>query len=125
MHMTLRRAFGRVSESQMRGIQDFLVELIPSTAIDSYFAHWPADFKEKMSEELIERLNDAEGEYAACTADGEIARIPMLLTQKVTALLGRREIEESTIGAILGVVLSELERMQLNELICVYAQVRR
>ena len=125
MHMTLRKAFGRVSVAQMKGIQDFLIEFIPATAIDSYFAHWPSNLKEKMIGEFMERLNDAEGEYAACTADGEIARIPMLLTQNVSELLGRSEINEQTVGEILEIVVSELEGMQLNKLIDALRQVSR
>jgi hypothetical protein len=122
-HMTLRKARGQVSDMHLQKLQDFLIILIPATAIDSYFAHWPSHLKEKMSKEFGERLNDAEHEYSECDADGEIARVPMLLAKNVLNLLDRKEIDESMVRGILEVVVHELEGMQMKELIQAMEQI--
>ena len=63
MHMTMRYAFGQLSESQIRKLQGFLGPLIAGTAIDSFFLHWPEDLKDKMRSEFYNNLNNAELEY--------------------------------------------------------------
>jgi hypothetical protein len=47
----------------MAKTQEYLSQLIPSTAVDSYFAHWPEDLKAQMIEDFIDNLNDSEVEY--------------------------------------------------------------
>ena len=63
MHLTMRHAYSTLSTPQVQKLQEYLALLIPSVAVDSYFAHWPDDVKEKMTGEFIEKLNDAEIEY--------------------------------------------------------------
>jgi hypothetical protein len=63
----LRQAFGNLTKEQTQKLQDFLGPLISSVAIDSYFAHWPEDLKQKMTDEFYQKLNDAELEYTECT----------------------------------------------------------
>jgi len=123
--MTLRKARNRVSDAQLKKLHDFLFALIPVTAIDSYFAHWPPHLKEKMNREFVDRLNDAEREYTECDADGEAVRVPMLLGKNVFDLLDLREIHDSTVKSVLGVVMSELEGMRMNELIHAMKQIDR
>ena len=48
MHLTMRSAFSQLKEQQIERLQGFLGPLISSTAVDSFFAHWPQDLKEKM-----------------------------------------------------------------------------
>jgi len=117
MHMTLLKVVGRVNSAQLQKLQDFLILLIPATAIDSYFAHWPTHLKEKMNDEFIERLNDAEREYTECDKDNKIAPVLMLLAKNIFDLLGLEEFDESKVRIILEVVMRELEGMQMNKLI--------
>jgi len=60
MHMTMRSAFGRLSEPQIKKLQGYLGPIIVGTAINSFFLHWPEDLKEKLRSEFYEKLNDAE-----------------------------------------------------------------
>jgi hypothetical protein len=66
VHLTLRQAFGNLTKEQTQKLQDFLSPLISSVAIDSHFAHWPEDLKQKMTDEFYQKLNDAELEYTEC-----------------------------------------------------------
>lgn len=66
MHMTMRSAFAQMSEQQIAELQEYLGPLISSTAVDSFFAHWPEDMKEKIRDEFYQKLNDAELEYSRC-----------------------------------------------------------
>ena len=67
IHLALRQAFGNLTKEQTQKLQDYLGPLISSVAINSYFAHWPEDLKQKMTDEFYQKLNDAELEYAECT----------------------------------------------------------
>ena len=66
-HLTLRSAIiTGLTESQIKKLQGFLGPLLASTAIDSFFRHWPEDLKEKLIDEFYAKLNDAEIEYSEC-----------------------------------------------------------
>ena len=64
MHLTMRSAFSLLTEQQITGLQGYLGPLISSTAVDSYFAHWPENQKEKILSDFYSKLNDAESEYS-------------------------------------------------------------
>ena len=66
MHMTMRSASVQMTEQQIQKLQGYLGPLISSTAVDSFFAHWPEDMKKKIRDEFFDKLNDAEMEYSAC-----------------------------------------------------------
>jgi len=66
IHLTLRQAFGILTKEQTQKLQDYLGPLISSVAIDTYFAHWPEDLKQKMTDEFYQKINDAELEYTEC-----------------------------------------------------------
>jgi hypothetical protein len=63
MHLAMRSAYVALSEDQMHKVQEYLAGLIPSVAVDSYFAHWSEDLKQRMVGEFIQKLNTSEGEY--------------------------------------------------------------
>jgi hypothetical protein len=67
MHMTMRQAFAGLTAACLQELQTYLGPLISSVAIDSYFAHWPQDRKERMISEFYDKLNDAELEYTQST----------------------------------------------------------
>ena len=66
MHITKRQAFAVLSAPRMEKLQGYLDPLISSTAIDSYFAHWPEDLKQKITRDFYEKLNESEVEYSDC-----------------------------------------------------------
>lgn len=66
-HLTLRTAVAKgFTESQIEKLQGVLGPLVASTAVDSFFRHWPEDLKTKMRNEFYGKLNDAEVEYSEC-----------------------------------------------------------
>lgn len=66
MHLAMRSAFSQLTEQQIEGLQGYLGPLISSTAVDSFFGHWPEDLKEKIRSGFFAKLNDAEVEYSTC-----------------------------------------------------------
>ena len=64
MHLTMRSAFSQLSKEQIASLQGHLGPCISSIAVDSFFAHWSENLKEKMRNEFYEKLNDAELEYS-------------------------------------------------------------
>jgi hypothetical protein len=63
LHLTNRYAHKVLSSEEMSKLHEYLGPLVSSVAIDAYFAHWPADLKERMLGEFYEKLNTAELEY--------------------------------------------------------------
>lgn len=66
MHLTMRSAFSQLTESQIGRLQAYLGPLISSTAVDSFFPHWPEALKEKIMADFYSKLNAAEIEYSEC-----------------------------------------------------------
>lgn len=66
MHLAMRSAFSQMTERQIECLQSYLGPLICSTAIDSFFGHWPENLKEGIRSDFYTKLNDAEIEYSAC-----------------------------------------------------------
>lgn len=127
MHLTMRHAFARLTEPEIRKLQSYLAPLMSSVAIDSYFAHWPDDLKEKMTDEFYEKLNIAEVEYTECTKFDSPEQGDERLTQKLRALfmkLGSNVSELSghgneiaVVAAATEVAISEWKSMNLDALI--------
>lgn len=66
-HVTLRTLDAHdFTEPQFRTWQTFSSPLLSSTAVDSFFLHWPEDRKAKIRSEFYEKLNDSEVEYSEC-----------------------------------------------------------
>lgn len=64
MHVTNRLAFANLTQEQREYIQKIIGPIIVSTAIDSFFAHWPDNLKNNMTSEFYSKLNDQELEYS-------------------------------------------------------------
>jgi hypothetical protein len=133
LHMTLRHAFGLLREPQMKKLQSYLGPVISSTAIDSYFGHWPDDLKEKMACEFYGKLNDAEIEYANCTQLDASAKGEDIVGKKLKVLLGKLASNVSRLaegnrqsaeGMLLveRVVFSEWESIQFHSLLRAFAE---
>lgn len=66
-HLSIRTALVTgFTEPQIANVQRFLGPLLSSTAVDTFFEHWPKELKRKIRSEFYDRLNDAEAEYAQC-----------------------------------------------------------
>jgi hypothetical protein len=131
IHLTLRQAFGNLTKEQTQKLQDYLGPLISSTAIDSYFAHWPEDRKQRMTDDFYQKLNDAELEYTECTN-----QIPLDLSKdkderskyifralftklsfNVANLAGNDNNNLTLIEPVMEVAMNEWMRMRLDKLI--------
>ncbi len=126
MHLTMRDAFVQLAEPQIRKLQSYLGPLISSVAIDSYFAHWPHELKQKMTSEFYDNLNDAESEYTEATKFDSREQGKHRLTQKLQALFmklgsnvsnlsGHGE-DSAVIMAVAHAAINEWERMGLGTL---------
>ncbi|MFZ0739388.1 MAG: hypothetical protein WBL70_08850 [Candidatus Acidiferrales bacterium] len=67
MHHAMRVASGVMSEREVKHLQEHLGPLIASTAIDSYWQHWPDEIKSGLIVEFYKNLNAAEVQYATCS----------------------------------------------------------
>jgi hypothetical protein len=116
-HMTVRRAFGYISEMQLRLLQGYLGEALTNAAIESHYRDWPTDHKNKMAEEFIDRLNESEREYSALDEKGEILEVLMVLTRHTLETLGLEEVDEAKAEAVLKIVVDELVAIDMDKLI--------
>ena len=84
-HLTVRSAVtSGFSEDHVRGLQGFLGPLLVSTAVNTFFRDWPDKLKDGLWNDVYEKLNDAELEYAECR--GLVSAVEPLST---TTLIGR------------------------------------
>ena len=122
MHMSLRASFARLTEEQIKKMQNFLGPIISSTAVDSFFQHWPNDLKEKIQSEFYENLNDAEIEYSTCK---ELFSEEKLLTgnslfsklaQNISNLIEDNN-NPAILTAVLNVSMREFTDMKLDVLV--------
>ena len=74
-HLGLREAFLQLSDGQRDKVLKYLLALIPPAAVDSYFAHWPDDLKQKMTGEFVAKLTESQNEYLEL-AKGSTAEKP-------------------------------------------------
>jgi hypothetical protein len=128
MHLTMRQAFGSLTKEQIQKLQGYLGPLISSVAIDSYFAHWPEDLKQKMTGEFYEKLNDAESEYTECTQFDSSKEGQERIKDKLRALFVKLSFNVANLACndennlaltvpVMDVALNEWTKMRLDKLI--------
>ena len=127
MHLTMRHAFGKLTETQIKKLQDYLGPLLSSIAIASYFAHWPEGLKQKMTDEFYEKLNEAELEYTKCTQFDSLKQGQERITEKLRSLfmklasnISELAVDREDIAIIVpvaNIAINECEGMQLDSLI--------
>jgi hypothetical protein len=128
MHMTMRQAFAALSTVRLEKLQAYLGPLISSVAIDSYFAHWPEDQKQRMIGQFYEKLNETELEYTECTQfetelEGEErakAKLKALFMKVASNVAGLAVEDDKDIGVIAPVIktaISEWKNMKLDALV--------
>jgi hypothetical protein len=127
MHLTMRYAFVSLTGAQTKKLKDYLGPLISSIAIDSYFAHWPENLKQKMTGEFYDKLNAAELEYTECTQFDSSKQKKERLNEKLRALfiklasnISELASDEKDIAIVLPVTeiaINEWEKMQMDSLI--------
>jgi hypothetical protein len=93
MHLTMRTASTYMTEQQIKHLQGFLGPLISATAVESFFAHWPEELKEKIRNEFYDNLNNAELEYS--TSKEMFSDKNPLTGDSLLAKLGRNISEKS------------------------------
>jgi hypothetical protein len=128
MHLTMRQAFAQLTEPQVEKLQAYLGPLMASVAIDSYFAHWPDDMKEKMMSEFYEKLNQAELEYTESTQFDSAKQGDNRLTQKlrslfmrlgsnISSLSGNGESDIAVVMPVVEIAINEWKKMELDKVI--------
>jgi len=128
MHLAMRSAFVQLTEPQLKKLQGYIGPVMSAVAVDSYFAHWPNDLKEKMVSEFYDKLNSAELEYSECTKTASIGQARPTLAEKLQALFmklgsnismlsGHDEDDLAVILPVSDVALQEWKRMRLDDLI--------
>lgn len=122
MHMTLRAAFDKMESQQIEKLQEYLGPIITGTAIDSYLGHWPQDIKDKLTNNFIDGLNDAELEYAA--AKRLATKGSPFDSETIIFILGKRIADDAnspsnpvTISMAGLMAMDELIRVKFHELI--------
>ncbi|PYJ35969.1 MAG: hypothetical protein DME88_00270 [Verrucomicrobia bacterium] len=127
LHMTMRQAFAVLTESQIQALQACLGPLISSTAIDSYFAHWPQDLKGKITGEFYEKLNRAEVEYSTVTQSdtarqgeglfaAKLRALFMTLGSNIASLAVNDEKDLTVIVPVTQAAITQWKDMRLNSL---------
>ncbi len=116
-HMATRKISRYAGDALMGRLVNYLGGAIPSVAVESYFSNWPIDFKNNMLSEFVDLLNEAEKQYTALDATGEIMPVLMLLTRHVLEMLGVKEADETKASEVLKVVAGELNGMDMDRLI--------
>ena len=124
-HMVARRVSRNVGDELMSKLVGYLGGAITSVAIESYFSNWPVDHKEKMASEFVDLLNEAERQYTAIDATGEIMPAFMLLTRHVLELLGVKDFDETKASEVLKVVCGELDGIDMERLILNLKQLEK
>jgi len=128
MHMTMRQAFAGLTAARLQELQAYLGPLISSVAIDSYFAHWPQDRKERMIGEFYDKLNESELEYTETTQfetelQGEermktkLRALFMKLASNVASWAVDDENDFSVLPPVIELSLREWKNMKLDALI--------
>ena len=128
MHMTMRQAFAALSAARLEELQTYLGPLISSVAIDSYFAHWPEDRKQRMIGQFYDKLNETELEYTECTQfetdlEGEertkakLKALFMRVASNVAALAAENEKDITVVAPLVTTVFSEWKNMKLDALV--------
>lgn len=118
MHVTVREAVTALSTEQKQLLLEYLEFLIPPAAVDSCFDHWPADLKEKMVKDFIEKLADAEAEYTELIVqskpDEGFINTFILLARHIADLCG---VDSPNIGrALVSSTIGEWEKMNMGAL---------
>lgn len=118
MHITVREAVTALNTEQKQTLLDYLESLIPPSAIDSYFDHWPTNLKEKMVGEFTQKLCDAEAEYTELILqskpDEGFINTFVLLARHIADLCG---IDSPEVGrALVRSTIDEWEKMGMGTL---------
>lgn len=101
---------------------DYLSNLIPQVAIDSYFAHWPEELKLKMTKEFVDKLTSQYEEYSAVLTeapsnDERFGRLFALFAENIVRLC-ERETEWGELGpAVFDIVFDEARKSRFDLLV--------
>lgn len=133
IHISLRQASWYLSDSAVCYIKGYLIQLLSSAVIDSYFVYWPSDLKEKMTSEFYEKVNDTEKEYTVCDKEAISADRVKRSKELASALLRRlgRNISslildnDSNIDMISNVAIFTLREWKKMELPRLINQIRQ
>lgn len=113
-HIALRKAFGNMSQSRLRLLQDFMLAMIPVSAIDVYFYHLPQTQQADLEDDFIVQLDKAEVEYGNCTPTWNLTQILSVLSKRLREVFPKDRATDRIISRIVGNVAHEIEHMRLD-----------
>ncbi len=122
-HLTLRTAVAKgFTGPQIKKLQGILGPSLASTAVDSFFRHWPEDLKTNIRNEFYAKLNDAEVEYSNCrgllSPDDLLSRDTLIgRLAGNAAALWKRDSDELAKRAVASAATQAFRAMQLDELV--------
>jgi hypothetical protein len=128
VHLTMRSAFGQLTEEQTQNLRNYLSPLVSSAAIDSCFARRPDELKGKMHGDFCNKLNDAEKEYTEVTrfdssepgGERSIQKLQglfMKLGANVSTLFRRDAHDLTMMVFVSDVAINEWIKMDLDKLV--------
>jgi len=120
MHWTLRLAIQLIDHSKLMLLQDFLLEIVPPAAIDTYFSHLSNDAKNDLIAEFVEKLDMSEVEYGSCSPDG----LALVLIKKLMGILVNEHINVPKLFSISILAIREFGEMQLGKSIDEFGQIK-
>jgi hypothetical protein len=106
-------------EGQAHKTVAFLSQLIPTVAVDAYFAHWPEDLKGKMREEFEDKFMLQECSYAdlterAASHDERFTGTFRLLAENIVRLCERESEWESLGPKVFDVAFDEARKSRFD-----------
>ena len=123
MHMTNRSAFSKINGQQIQKLQEVIGPVIAETAINTFFNHWPNEYKSRITSEFYEKVNITELEYSKSkelfskekpfTGDSLFS----ILARNVAELTGNSPLDSAIMVPIFEVSTKEFTEMKLAELI--------
>ena len=128
MHLTNRIAFSEMNSQQIIRLQKYIGPIITETAVNSFFNHWPEDYKSKMISEFYVNINKAEFEYSE--SKELLSKEKQFTSNSLFSILARNindllknSINPAIMTAVLIITTKEFSEMKLTELIQVASKV--
>lgn len=121
MHLTSRSAFSILGDEGRTKVAKELSPLIVFPIIETFFGHWPQNFKDGIRRDFLEKANNAEVEYGACkeflSTDKPFAGDGLLnkLALNVAELVGK-PMDQEVIEKVISLASKSFAEMKLNQM---------
>lgn len=118
-YLTLKEAYSSAADRIIDRLQDYLRDLLPPVAVNSYFEHWTPDLKSRMASEFAEKLVVSAEEYEeflhSANSIVEAYSQLFLLNASHIQMLCRRVVDIETEDFISEMTMKSWKQMQIRE----------